>query len=38
MRNSCYTHAALSLLDYMSFARHAIAAVTSKPERVNVTQ
>ena len=34
MRNSCYLHAALSLFDYMSFALHAIAAVTSNPIRV----
>ena len=37
MRNSCYSHAALSIFDYMSFALHAMAAVTSNPKRVNVT-
>ena len=37
MRNSCYLHAALSLFDYMSFAQHAIAAVTSNPIRMIVT-
>ena len=38
MHNNCYSHAALSLFDYMSFTLHAIAAVTSNPIRVNVTQ
>ena len=37
MRNSCYSHAALSFHDYTSFALHAIAAVTSNPIRVHVT-
>ena len=37
MRNSCYSHAALSLFDYTSSALHAIAAVTPNPIRVNVT-
>ena len=36
MRNSCYLHAALSLHDYMSFALHAMAAVTANPIRVIV--
>ena len=39
MRNSCYSHAALSRHEYnvMSFALHAIAAVTPNPIRVIVT-
>ena len=37
MRNSCYLLVALSLFDYMSFALHAMAAVTPNPKRVNVT-
>ena len=37
MHNSCYLHAAPSLLDFTSIALHAIAAVTSTPIRVNLT-
>ena len=38
MRNSCYLHAALLFYEYMSFALHASAAVTSNLIRMNVTQ